>query len=393
MTQVTPDPVVRELCAELLNDVDALGKRISQRIRNSDPYYAQETRVTHADLDIAVRDNIAYILNSLAALPGVDLDIPRATARTRALQGVPYESVLQAFRIGARALWEVMIEHSSSQTRDVLLQAAADIWQVSDNLAFAVTDTYRDAVAARARVDSQVRSALLNSLLDGTADTARQWDAARLLGLPMQGNFIVVSAECVLPGQEPLPHIESAFLRADVASAWRVDADRQEGIIALTRHTGIDAVLDILRAAAVSRMGCSAEFGRLDETARAVHDARLACSATTPGSCDITRFDGNPVGVLLASAPESAAMLARQILGRVLDLPEQDRAVLIDTARTWLSVSGSTSTAAKQLHMHRNTVRYRLRRLEELTGRNLTNPRDLGEIHLALEAARILSLV
>jgi len=44
------------------------------------------------------------------------------------------------------------------------------------------------------------------------------------------------------------------------------------------------------------------------------------------------------------------------------------------------------------LHVHRNTVRYRLRRVEELTGRDLTQPIGVAELHLALEAARILQL-
>lgn len=393
MSQVTPHPAVRDLCIRMLAGIEALAQRVAQRIRDEDPYYAEETLVTHKELDAAVRDNLAFILSSLAGLPNVTLDIPRLTARTRAMQGVPYESVLQAFRIGSRSMWEALIDEADSEeTKDVLLQSAADVWAVSDSLAFAVTDAYRDAVADRARVDSQVRSALLNTLLDGTADTVRQWDAARLLKLPTQGQFVVVSAECLAPGEEALVQIEGMLRRADVNSAWRVDADRQEGIIVLNRRFEVAELLAAVSSSARSRAGCSAVYGRLDETARALADARLACSAGTPGSRDVVQFDKNPVAVLLTSTPNAAAVLARHVLGRVLDLPDDDRTMLIETARTWLAEAGSTSAAAKRLHMHRNTVRYRLRRIEELTGRNLTNPLDLGEIHLALEAARILAL-
>ena len=66
--------------------------------------------------------------------------------------------------------------------------------------------------------------------------------------------------------------------------------------------------------------------------------------------------------------------------------------MVIETARTWLAVGGSTSTAARELHVHRNTVRYRLRRLEELTGRDLATPVDAAELHVALECARFLGL-
>ena len=76
----------------------------------------------------------------------------------------------------------------------------------------------------------------------------------------------------------------------------------------------------------------------------------------------------------------------------MLDLPDDDRAVTIDTARVWIASAGSTSTAATRLHLHRNTVRYRLRRLEELTNRSLANPLDLAELHVALECARMLGV-
>jgi DNA-binding PucR family transcriptional regulator len=93
-------------------------------------------------------------------------------------------------------------------------------------------------------------------------------------------------------------------------------------------------------------------------------------------------FDQQPVAVLLASAPDASESVARRILGPVLDLPDDDRAVVIDTVRAWLADAGSTSTAAARLHV----------RLEELTGRSLANPLDLAELHVALECARMLGL-
>jgi PucR C-terminal helix-turn-helix domain len=56
------------------------------------------------------------------------------------------------------------------------------------------------------------------------------------------------------------------------------------------------------------------------------------------------------------------------------------------------TVMVATSAAAAKLHVHRNTVRYRLRRLEELTDRSLSRPIGVAELHLALEAIRILHL-
>jgi DNA-binding PucR family transcriptional regulator len=66
--------------------------------------------------------------------------------------------------------------------------------------------------------------------------------------------------------------------------------------------------------------------------------------------------------------------------------------ILLTTLRVWFAEQGATSAAAARLHVRRSTVRYRLRRVEELTGRSLTRPTGLAELHLALEATRILHL-
>ena len=391
MTGPAVDPVLRDLSRLLLTDVDALSLRMAEHIRAEEPYYRSGLGVSHEEMNHSTRDNLEFVLGTLADMPSA-LDAPRATGRARAEQGVPLEPVMQAFRIGGRFIWDVLIEHADPATRDSMLRSAADIWAISDTLAAAVIDAYRETVNDRARVDTQVRAALLDTLLDGSGDPAGLWDAARLLRLPRQGRFVVVSAECLSPGEESVPRVESLLHRADVASAWRVDASRQEGIVALRARFDVDRLTATVGEIAVARAGFSSTFARLDDTARAVRDARLACAAGTPGSRTVTRFAEHPVAVLLASTPDAAAALARHVLGKVLDLPADDRAMLIDTVRTWLAEAGSTSAAAGRLHMHRNTVRYRLRRIEELTGRDLTKPLDLGEVHLALESARILAL-
>ena len=80
------------------------------------------------------------------------------------------------------------------------------------------------------------------------------------------------------------------------------------------------------------------------------------------------------------------------MLRPVLAQPEADREVLLETLRTWYAEKGSTSTAAARLYVHRNTVRYRLRRIEELTGEDLSDPGASGRLLLALAAAGIFGL-
>src|SRR5262249_32831291 len=130
-------------------------------------------------------------------------------------------------------------------------------------------------------------------------------------------------------------------------------------------------------------------YASLDQTPVAARQARLAMATAGPDSSEVVQYGQVPVRVLLATAPEAAIAVARGILGPVLALPAAECDSLLCTVEAWFAAKGATSEAAERLHVHRNTVRYRLRRVTELTGRSLTEPSGIAEIHLALEAARV----
>jgi hypothetical protein len=393
MTTVTVDPVVRKLSQELLPRVDEFAQRMADRIRSLEPMYAEGLAVSPDELRESCGVNLHYVFGRLAGEPNMGTEAPRATGSRRAEAGVPLSALLQAFRVGGRLVWDLLVEHADEQAQDALLRCAADIWAVSDDLAAAATEAYRGTTAERARHDRQLRSALLNGLLDGRlGDGSQLWESAATLKLPQHGTFLVVAAECPIPGEEALPGIENLLRRHDVVSAWRLDAQQQEGLVVLRARFDAAQLCEEFAAIAVGRVGVSEPYGNLEQTAQALRQARLACAAATPRTTDLVRFDHEPVAVLLVSAPDAAESTARRILGAVLDLPDDDRAVTIDTARVWLASAGSTSTAASRLHLHRNTVRYRLRRLEELTERSLADPLDVAELHIALECARMLAI-
>lgn len=386
------DPAVSTLSRRLLAETDDLGAAMAARIREEIGLYAAGEVVTDEQLISSCRDNTAYVLGQLAG-EEVSSDIPRATGAVRAEQGVPYAEVLQAFRVGGRFIWELLVERADPEARDVLLLAAADIWAVSDGLAAQVTDAYRAALADLARRDAQRRAVLVGRLLDGDAEAdPTPGDSADALGLGRTGEFVVVTAECPAPGVEALPDAEVLLRRHNVASAWRLDHHFHEGLVVLRHGFTVPQLLDLLGPAARTRIGVSTPFGRVHNAPEGRREARLAAAAVTPGTSAVLSYEQDAVAVLLAGSPESTQALVRRVLGPVLELPHDDCHLVLDTARAWLQAAGSTSTAARQLHLHRNTVRYRLRRLEELTGRDLTHPVQATELYLALEGVRILDL-
>lgn len=77
--------------------------------------------------------------------------------------------------------------------------------------------------------------------------------------------------------------------------------------------------------------------------------------------------------------------IAENVLGPLDDLPRHERDALLDTLDAWFDNGGSAERAANVLYVHPNTVRQRLRKLEQYTGRALGDPRAAAELCIALE--------
>ena len=63
---------------------------------------------------------------------------------------------------------------------------------------------------------------------------------------------------------------------------------------------------------------------------------------------------------------------------------------LLRSLESFLEHNGQWEKAARDLYCHRHTLRYRIRRVEQLTGRDLGNARDRIEFWLALRARELI---
>ncbi|MBK1786802.1 PucR family transcriptional regulator [Prauserella cavernicola] len=112
-------------------------------------------------------------------------------------------------------------------------------------------------------------------------------------------------------------------------------------------------------------------------------EARHALGAAVRRDERVAVVAGEEIGVhrlLLAGAPDELRRALRErTLGPLAGHPE-----LLHTVRVFLECSGSPARAAKALHVHVNTLRYRLARAGELLGADLTDFRTQVDIYLAL---------
>jgi hypothetical protein len=197
--------------------------------------------------------------------------------------------------------------------------------------------------------------------------------------LPAGECFLVVAAE--IPAA--LPRVEELLQNLGIASAWQQLPGLYVGLVSL-RPESLDRVLDLLRRIAAGRAGVSPPYDVAGRIESALRLARTALVAST-GRELVTVFDREPLTMVAVADVEVAQRVVQVVLGGLDDLPRDDREVLLDTLAAWSTHNGNAGETAVHLYVHPNTVRYRLRRLEERTGRSLSNPRAVAELVLALE--------
>lgn len=153
-----------------------------------------------------------------------------------------------------------------------------------------------------------------------------------------------------------------------VAAMWQVHNPRREA----------EALLEALSPG--SRLGYSAVHTG-GEVQEAYREALIALKAARPG--EALSFAGlDPVAfVLLQQSPEDLKALVE----RFLPLPPK----LLRTLEVYME-SATLEEAAQALHIHPNTLRYRLKRVEERIG-PLRAPETLARVHLALRARSLLA--
>ena len=277
---------------------------------------------------------------------------------------------------------------------------------VSHHLATAVALELAKTQAV-ARTERRLVGDFLDALLEGELSGEETRRRLRFLGLGGSPAVAVLVGRPVDPGTDPEGAVE--VLRRLVED--RLSRRPMPYVCSVTDATVValfeSADLAEARAAAqavsqgVQARGVAARFGlgapesQPRALRRAYQEARFALEAAATLAMDgpVASVDNLGSHRLLLALQEDAALEAfsRGLLASIRAYDERQHGDLVASLRTFLEHNGNWESAARALAVHRHTLRYRIRRVAELTGRDLDSAADRVEFWLAPRAEQVLA--
>ena len=418
-------PVPPEAVSWMLPELDSLAHDMTAAILREVPEYGRSDDDSYARVVRQVARDAVHQFAARIADPTAPWE---ATARlfhdigrVEAAEGRGLDALHAALRVGARVTWQRLREKArqGGGDADVFGQIGEAIFRYLDELAAACSAGYAEARAEFAGETERLRRRLLDLLV---ADPAGPPEAisslARAIGwrLPRRVAMVALADQSrSLPGPPPLPadvlvgltRREPCLLMPDPDGPgrlrllesglrnWRAAGEPASGKPAAGKPTAGKAAGSAADGAA---SGCLAAVGPavpLAQANRSLRCARraldLAQRGMARGSHGIVRCDDELATLVLLADADLAGLLSGQALAPLRRLRPEQADRLAETLLAWLESADNAGAAARHLHVHPQTVRYRLRQITELFGDRLNDPDARFTLQVALRVRRLVS--
>ncbi|GHH63128.1 PucR family transcriptional regulator [Lentzea cavernae] len=371
-------PLAERLVAEMPSFVRQVIAALVQRV----PAYAQLPAEElagdiHRVTEHALRAFAAVL--ATGALPSADeLRFLRESAARRAEEGVPIDVVLTAYHVGIEVVWETLVpEARPEEVSDVLALNALAV-RYLQLVTPVVSAGYLDERQTMFDDERSARATLLTGLLAGTAQAP--------------GPFVVCALDVPPHPDELSPGVDAAVASRRKLRRLRTELERhsREPVLSsLTSDGGLAllpgedlplerVVADVTRAAGVplTVAAVAADASGVAAAAVLAREVLAIAVRSGPGLYRLT-------DVLLEYQLSRPSAALEPLASVVAPLTDE----LVQTLEVYLR-RGSRRPAASELHVHPNTVDYRLRRVAELTGLDPTRIEHVTLLAAALVARR-----
>lgn len=332
---------------------------------------------------------------TLASTPGDEPSaddaaaVARAIARARAGRREPYEG------------WLVRTV-TAFETSDTYLAVAADPPPTaSDRAAIEQALPYlglerahaRDLRASRRRFAAEAVGLVLSG---ETQDSVLH---ARLRAFELDPLAPMVAVVCEAQDRATaLDALDGCLAREGMASIATIQSDQLVAIVQWPRpRRELPALGELLHDAVggPAAVGVGSYAADATQLRTSLLNARHACDASGigRGGAGHRAYDelGSHTVLLAAQDPNLLRTFTAAVLGAVHAHDREHGSELVSTLDCFIARNGRWQETAEALHVHVNTLRHRLARVEELTGRRMGDPADRVDIFLAFQAVRAIT--
>jgi len=299
-----------------------------------------------------------------------------ALGRGEARSGRSMDALLAAYRVGARVSWREFSSTAvaSGLAAPTVAQFAELVFAYIDQLSAASVAGHADEIATSGRVRQRYLERLGQELLAGRPHDVLQasaeradWEPPAVLTAVLLPSAQLRSALALVDPRSLVPPADPAVLGPGGSVLLVPGADRPHLMRLLARR---GAVVGPTRP-------WELVGGSYDRGIRAV-------ALGLPERPEAVDTEEHLPALVLGADPDALTDLRARALAPLAGLAEAAAARLAETLRSWLLHQGRREAVAAELHVHPQTVRYRMTQLRELYGDALTDPAVVLELTLAL---------
>jgi PucR-like helix-turn-helix protein len=391
MTKETHIDPWRALPVELADAIEPelpeATEEILATIAREVPEYA---RPLEGGFGVAIRTGVSEALRQFVALirdpdagrePGRDVYVGLGRGELR--EGRTLDALQSAYRVGARVAWRRVSAAARRHGADAeqLGLLAEAIFAYIDELSADSVEGYAQAQRELEGERQRRRRELLVLLLrDPPAEESELRAAAQAAGwrLPRSATPLAVGeADLARVGRGLPPD-------ALVGSVDDMGCALVSGAASPTQKAELERATESLTAA----LGPAVPRGELGASWTLAKSALRAAEAGAIEGTSPILAEEHLADLLIFDSGGLADRLAHNRLAPLADLTSAGRARMEETALAFVQHGGNAAAMARALHLHPQTIRYRLIRLRELFGDQLEDPDERFELELALRSAR-----
>ncbi|WP_414684706.1 PucR family transcriptional regulator [Microbacterium sp.] len=385
--------------AEVMDKVETLAwlRRISgdlatvtiKRLDDTLPWYAEMPPARRSAVGLVAQAGITSFIqwyDDPASTPWIAADIFAAAPR-ELLRSVSLTQTLQLIRVTVEVT-EERVAGKGEHLREAILLYSREV-------AFAAADVYARAAEARGLWDARLEALVVDSILTGEADEELP---SRIAALGWHGHGEVAVLVGTTPPQFDVDQLRRTARKLGVDVLIGVQGSRLVLVVGRAEPAAMaeDAVTDLPFAEIARRLepGFGAGYLVLGPTVPALVDASQSARAALAGFAVARAWRHAPRPVeaddLLPERALAGDPLAKlTLVDRIYRPLQAHSADLVATLWAYLDNGRSLEATARELFVHPNTVRYRLKRVSEVIGWDATGPREA----LILQTALILGSI